>query len=255
MSNLIQRAAQALHAARLVAVLTGAGISKESGIPTFRDAMDGLWAKFDPMQLATPHAFQANPKLVWDWYEHRRHMVKDVQPNLGHYALVELEQLVPQVVILTQNVDGLHYKAGSTDVLALHGDITQHKCFNNCRGNPTLINVDNLAFDAEHGPPACPYCGAYVRPNVVWFTELLPPQAIDRAIETAEQCSVMLVVGTSGLVQPAAQLPYYAKQHGAVIIDVNPMQDEISALADIYLQGPAGQVLPQIVQATRALHQ
>lgn len=244
--------ARKLWAAHRLVVLTGAGISKESGVPTFRDAMDGLWANFDPQQLATPDAFRRNPKLVWDWYEYRRQMVSAVKPNPGHQALVEIDSLIPNVTVITQNVDGLHQQAGSRDVIALHGDITQHKCFDNCQGNPTLIDITSLTWDKDAGPPACPHCGAHVRPNVVWFTEVLPHHALERATDLCRRCDVMLVVGTSGMVQPAAQLPYIAKRWAnATLIDINPTQDEIAPLADLYLQGPSGVILPQIVAAMR----
>jgi NAD-dependent deacetylase len=250
----ILEAAQRLRAAKQLVVLTGAGVSKESGVPTFRDAMDGLWAMFDPQQLATPDAFRRNPKLVWDWYEYRREMVNRVAPNPGHYALAELEQLIPEVIAITQNVDGFHQQAGSRDVIELHGNIVHHKCFDNCQGWPTLINLAQLTYDKDAGPPACPHCGAYVRPNVVWFTEVLPPAALERASALSQTCDVMLVVGTSGIVQPAAQLPYVAKRWGeAYLIDVNPVQDEITPMADLFLQGPSGVILPQVVAKLREL--
>lgn len=250
----VREAAQRIRAAKQLVVLTGAGVSKESGVPTFRDAMDGLWAKFDPQQLATPDAFRRDPKLVWDWYEYRREMVSRVAPNAGHYALAEVEQIVPEVIVITQNVDGFHQQAGSRDVIELHGNIVHHKCFDNCQGTPTLIDISQLTWDKESGPPACPHCGAYVRPNVVWFTEVLPAEALERASALSQTCDVMLVVGTSGMVQPAAQLPYVAKRWGeAYLIDVNPMQDEIAPMADLFLQGPSGVLLPQVVALMREL--
>lgn len=248
----IRRAAEMLRVSKLTVVLTGAGVSKESGVPTFRDALEGLWANFDPQQLATPAAFQRNPKLVWDWYEHRRKQLDTVQPNPGHYALAELESLLPKVVVVTQNVDGLHRTAGSTDVIELHGDIRQHKCFDDCQGEPTLVDLATLQFDEQAGPPTCPHCQrALVRPNIVWFTEALPMASLNRAFDLAQQCDLMLVVGTSGAVQPAASLPYLAKQRGRHIIDVNPNPDEITPISDLFLAGPSGVVLPEIVKALR----
>jgi NAD-dependent deacetylase len=248
----IQEAARHLREAKSLVVLTGAGVSKESGVPTFRDAMDGLWAKYDPQQLATPAAFRANPKLVWDWYEYRRNMVENVKPNPGHYAIAALEDLLPQVVVVTQNVDGLHQMAGSSDVIPLHGNIRQHKCFADCQGLPTLINVSKLTWERESGPPKCPHCGAWVRPNVVWFTEMLPKAAIERAAELSHTCDVMLIVGTSGIVEPAASLPRVARQWAsAYLIDVNPAPDELSSSVDLFLQGPSGEILPKVVQAMR----
>jgi NAD-dependent deacetylase len=241
-----------LRDAELLVVLTGAGVSKESGVPTFRDALDGLWARFDPQELATPAAFARNPKLVWDWYEHRRQMLLSVQPNPGHYAIAELEDLLPQVVVVTQNVDGLHRAAGSTDIIELHGNIRRHKCSNDCKGMPTLVDVETLDWDRAEGPPACPNCGALVRPDVVWFTETLPPEALNRAMALCRAADAVLVVGTSGAVQPAASLPYYAKRwNDAYLIDVNPEEDEIAPIADLFLQGPSGQVLPELVRAMR----
>ncbi len=253
-SGAIQQAAEILARSRRLVVLTGAGVSKESGIPTFRDALDGLWAKYDPEDLATPRAFRRNPQLVWDWYEHRRAMVRRAAPNPGHRALADLEALLPQVVIVTQNVDDLHQRAGSTDVIPLHGAIMRNKCFNACRGEPTVIDVAALAgFDPEDGPPACPYCGGWVRPDVVWFGESLPAAAFNRALQLAEAADVMLVVGTSGVVQPAARLPFVARRGGAVIVEANPVRSEITALAAVWLEAPSGQSLPQVVAALRAL--
>jgi NAD-dependent deacetylase len=248
----ILEAAGRLSDAKRLVVLTGAGVSKESGMPTFRDAMDGLWARFDPQQLATPVAFQSNPKLVWDWYEYRRQLVKNVRPNPGHAAIAGLEDLLPQVTVVTQNIDGLHQAAKSSDVVELHGNIHRHKCFADCKGRPTLIDVTTLDWDREAGPPSCPHCGQWVRPDVVWFTEPLPNKALERAIMLSSTAVVMLVVGTSGVVQPAASLPEYARRNGASIIDVNPVADEITPLADVFLKGPSGQILPLVV---RAMHE
>jgi len=248
----ILEAARRLQQSTALVVLTGAGVSKESGIPTFRDALDGLWARYDPQQLATPEAFRANPRLVWDWYEHRRQMMHGIQPNPGHYALAALEDLLPQVVIVTQNIDGLHKMAGSTDIIPLHGNIHQHKCFANCQGDPTLIDIATLDWDGEDRPPECPYCGSWVRPDVVWFNENLPHAELDRAVTLSKNADVMLVVGTSGVVQPAASLPYYARRYNdAFIIDVNPIPSEITPLAQVFLEGPSGEILPQVVRAMR----
>jgi len=234
-------------------VLTGAGVSKESGIPTFRDALDGLWAQFDPQQLATPRAFRRNPKLVWDWYEYRRELLAEARPNPAHRAIAEIETVLPQLVVITQNIDGLHAAAGSSDVITLHGDIRRNKCFANCQGDPTLIDVAALAWDREHGPPRCPHCGAWVRPDVVWFEEMLPAVALERAYDLSHATDLMLVVGTSGVVQPAASLPFAAKQHGATIVEVNPEMTSITLIADWHLSGQAGAILPLIVAALRAV--
>jgi NAD-dependent deacetylase len=245
-------AARRIRQATLLVVLTGAGVSKESGVPTFRDALEGLWASYDPSQLATPQAFQRDPRLVWDWYEQRRHRLADVRPNPGHKAIVALEHIT-RTVVITQNVDGLHQLAGSSDVIELHGNIRTHKCFDDCQGAPTLVDITALHVDPDSGPPRCPHCGGLVRPNVVWFNEVLPVRALDRARQLSSQCTVMLVVGTSGLVQPAASLPLIAARAGAFVIDVNPNRDEIAPLADVFLQGASGSVLPRLLAAIREL--
>jgi NAD-dependent deacetylase len=242
-------AARAIRDSLRLVVLTGAGISKESGIPTFRDALDGLWAKYDPQQLATPDAFRRNPKLVWDWYEYRRGLIARASPNPGHVAIAELENYLAHVVVITQNIDGLHAAAGSHDVIAVHGDIRRNKCFANCQGEPTPINVDELEWDRQAGPPVCPHCGAYVRPDVVWFTELLPSAAVERALTLSRTCDVMLVVGTSGIVTPVAHMPYYARRSGAMVIEVNPNATPITDFATLHFAGPSGEILPQIVAA------
>lgn len=253
LSDRVSRAADLIgHSQRLI-VLTGAGVSKESGVPTFRDAMDGLWARYDPGELATAQAFRRNPKLVWDWYEYRRGLVRSATPNPGHYALAALEALLPQVVIVTQNVDDLHQRAGSRDIVPLHGAIMRNKCFDNCQGMPTIIDVARLdAADPEAGPPFCPYCGGWVRPDVVWFGENLPQAAIQRAITLVEAADVLLVVGTSGVVQPAASLPFVAQRSGAIVIEANPSRSEITSLAEVWLDAPSGEVLPLVVDAIRA---
>ncbi len=248
----IRQAAALIAGSRRLAVLTGAGVSKESGVPTFRDAMDGLWARYDPEQLATPVAFQRDPKLVWDWYTYRRELTRQAAPNAGHRALADLEGLLPHVAIITQNVDDLHQQAGSKDIVALHGALMQNKCFADCQGDPTIIDVAALPdFDPANGPPRCSHCGAWVRPDVVWFGESLPEANLQRAATLAEQADVFLVVGTSGIVQPAASLPYQAKRRGATIIEVNPAPSGITAITDMWLEGPSGEILPQVVQVIR----
>jgi NAD-dependent deacetylase len=243
--------ARAIRRSRRLVVLTGAGISKESGIPTFRDALDGLWATYDPQQLATPRAFRRNPKQVWDWYHYRRGLLADAQPNPGHYAIAELDDLLPQVVVITQNIDGLHHKAGSQDVIPVHGDIRLDKCFANCQGDPTYVDISTLTWDPDAGPPRCPHCGDYVRPAVVWFEEHLPAAALERAYKLSATADVMLVVGTSGTVQPAASLPFLAYQNRALVIEVNPEPTPISMIAHWHLSGPSGLVLPQVVSAVK----
>ena len=251
----IEKFAELLAASNHLAVLTGAGISKESGVPTFRDAMDGLWAKYDPTQLATPTAFRRNPKLVWDWYTYRRELVAKAAPNAGHHALATLEDLLPEVVIITQNVDGFHQAVGSTDVICLHGDIRRNKCFANCQGDPTLVELSEVKhWAAENGPPICPRCqNAYLRPDVVWFEESLPTEALYRANQVARSADVMLVIGTSGIVYPAAMLPAVSKHQGAVLLEINPVASAVTTLANHHIAAPAGEALPLIVTRIRQL--
>ncbi|MEO0597741.1 MAG: NAD-dependent deacylase [Chloroflexota bacterium] len=238
----------------MITVFTGAGVSKESGVPTFRDAMEGLWAKYNPQELATPIAFMGNPKLVWDWYEWRRELVGGVAPNPGHHALAELHKFKEQVFVITQNIDDLHEQAGSKNIVHLHGNIATHKCFDNCQGIPTLIDISTLEYDKSAGPPDCPHCGAHVRPNVVWFGERLSADALYKAQSYSQQCDVMIVVGTSGLVSPAAELPRLAKKNGATIIEVNPDYSMITRFADIKLEAPSGVAMPKVIEVLEERH-
>lgn len=247
----LHRVANLIQSAKHLVILTGAGVSKESGVPTFRDAMDGLWSQYDPQQLATPQAFERDPRLVWEWYQWRRDLVQQAKPNAGHYALAQLEaQHTGEVLTVTQNVDDLHEQAGTRRIVHLHGNIARSKCASSCQGEPTIIDLDTL--QTEDVPPRCPHCGAYLRPDVVWFGESLPPYAIARAIEASQNCDVMLVVGTSGLVSPAAQLPSMAAQRGAAIIEVNPESTPITPIAVAKLNDYSGVVLPQLLDAIGA---
>jgi NAD-dependent deacetylase len=245
----IRRAADLIRQSKRMTVLTGAGVSKESGIPTFRDALDGLWAQYDPKQLATALAFLANPKLVWDFYEFRRDLMRPARPNPGHLALADLEHRKPGFTLITQNIDDLHEQAGSVNVIHLHGRIAQNKCFFNCQGSPTLVDVSQIEWDRESGPPPCPHCGGWVRPDVVWFGEMLPVDAVRAAQDAITATDLMLVVGTSGVVMPAAGMPYAAKERGAAVIEINPFQSEITPAADVWLQAPSGEALPQVLAA------
>ena len=239
----IQQAANILAHARRLVILTGAGISKESGIPTFREAQQGLWAKHDPQRLATLQGFMANPKLVWDWYQFRLGLVEQAQPNPGHRAIAALEQRLPHVEVITQNVDGLHGQAGSHRVLELHGNIRRFKCL---AGHTGLTMADLAGQQAT--PPLCPHpgCGALVRPDVVWFGENLDYRVLNQAIADCDACDVLLIVGTSGVVQPAASLPYHAWNARARIVEVNPEKSELTEIAHVHLSGPAGELLPQV---------
>lgn len=244
MSHGIRRAAQLLSEARRVVCLTGAGASAESGVPTFRDAQTGLYANLDPMELASVRAFRRDPGFVWRWYMQRFGRLQDVIPNQGHLALAELETFVPSFLVVTQNVDDLHERAGSVDVVHLHGNIARYRC-HDCR-HPYELSEAEIAADE---PPNCPDCGDLIRPDVVWFGEELPPDLLARARQAATDCQVMLVVGTSGSVYPAADIPYWAKTSGATVIDVNPEATPISRMADLFLRGPSGEILPEILDA------
>jgi NAD-dependent deacetylase len=244
----IAEAAGALRQARRVAVLTGAGVSKESGVPTYRDALTGLWSNYSFEDLASTEGFRRDPAMVWDWYEARRAQLAEVQPNPGHFALAKLAGRFDQFTLITQNVDDLHERAGSRDVIHLHGYLMATRCFFDCRGGPTRITPDQYVM-REVSPPACPHCGRWLRPDVVWFGEMLPQDEYGRAQQAAVNCDVMLVVGTSGLVYPAAGLPMSAEIAGATVIEVNPEPTDISGIAHICLRGPSGVVLPQLVEA------
>lgn len=234
----------ALRSARHVAVLTGAGISAESGVPTFREAQTGLWTKYDPSELATPQAFQHNPKLVWEWYAWRRELVSKAHPNPGHLALVEFEQRLPNFTLITQNVDSLHQRAGSRNVIELHGNITRTKCFD---------EEDAIASwpPTTEFPPRCPQCGGYLRPDVVWFGESLPRQALADAFAAAEQCDLFFSIGTSALVHPAASLPVIAIQRGVTVVEINPDETPLTPNVTYALSGPAGQILPELLTEFR----
>ena len=239
----IAAAAARLARARFVAALTGAGVSAESGVPTFRDALTGLWATFDPRELATPSAFARNPKRVWDWYAERRAQVASVEPNAAHRALAEIERRAPRFLLATQNVDGLHARAGSRALVELHGNIARVKCSACAR----IAQRWDEALDAL--PPRCARCGEFLRPDVVWFEELLPAGALAAAEDAARECEVLLVVGTSAEVYPAAALPDAARAAGACVIEVNPDTTPLSARADFALRGRAGVILPALVRA------
>jgi NAD-dependent deacetylase len=226
-----------LKKAEKIVFVTGAGISQESGIPTFR-GKDGLWRKYDPMKLATIDAFYEDPKMVWEWYEERRQNILGANPNPGHTAIAELEKY-KQVSVLTQNIDGLHQRAGSTQVYELHGSIITIKC--------TVCNFkDKIATSFLQLPPLCE-CGNMLRPDVVWFGEPLPQYVWQSAIEQASSCDVMIVVGTSLTVSPANLLPVYAKQNGAIIIEVNIEQTPMSSSMDISIRSSAARAIPDLV--------
>lgn len=230
-----------LRDAGRVVALTGSGVSAESGVPTFREAQSGLWERYDPQELATPEAFARDPRLVWEWYQWRGNLVLEAEPNPGHMALAELERRIPDFTLVTQNVDGLHERAGSRNVIELHGSILRSKC----------SLEDEVVEPGEHGdsvPPRCPRCGAFLRPDVVWFGEMLPSGALEAASEAARGCDLFLSVGTSSFVYPAAALPYEAIENGAVLAEINPKETPLTPYADHSLRGPAGEVLPNLLR-------
>lgn len=260
-----------LQQAEQIAVFTGAGMSAESGIPTFRDRFEGLWAKYDPMTVATPAAFQANPQFVWDWHVQLADTVRKAVPNPGHRAVAQLQEAVKRVTVITQNVDNLHQAAGSKDVLELHGNLFRLKSFvdedaiflselrpfichvcdgyavgsvDSYAGKEDLENIDLVA-----GPiPRCPGCESLLRPSVVWFGEMLDPSILERAISAVDQCDALICIGSSLEVEPAASMPFQALKRGALVIEVNPTPTELSDRADASLLGPAGEILPALLR-------
>jgi len=236
----------ALRDARHVFVLTGAGTSAESGVPTFRDAQSGLWEKYDPLDLATPEAFLRDPELIWNWYRWRRDLVAKAEPNPGHVALALLAALVPRLTLVTQNVDGLHQRAGSRDVIEFHGNLFANRC-----------HVENciVECDSSSSVPVCPACGGNVRPGVVWFGEAIPKHALNQSFAAAADCDVFLSVGTSSLVYPAAGLAEFAKNAGAIVAEVNPDPTGLAAGFDYIITGKSGTVLPDLTRQLGTRHQ
>jgi NAD-dependent deacetylase len=241
-----------VQAAPSICVLTGAGMSAESGIPTFRDAVAGFWSRFDPMQLASEEGFRADPALVWDWYAERRAGVRAARPNAGHLALAAFASRYPgRLTVVTQNVDDLHQRAGNTDTIRLHGDILAERWLDAC---PRRLpgNGCDTGGAAPGTPPACAECGNQVRPAVVWFGEVLPQKALNAAEAAAAGCALMLVVGTSGAVWPAAGLAARARRAGAFVAIVNPHASEIDDDAHAVLRGTAAELLPRLLSDNEA---
>ncbi|MFM7130916.1 MAG: SIR2 family NAD-dependent protein deacylase [bacterium] len=237
----IQKVADALSKANSVAVLTGAGVSAESGIPTFRDALTGLWSKFNAEELATPEGFIKNPELVWKWYYSRRMKNAACKPNSGHFALAKMESLIHDFTLITQNVDGLHQAAGSKNVVELHGSLQQFVCFDNNH------RIDDGVVDSSpERPPICKICGSMARPGVVWFGEFLPEAAVYTSLKAIERADILLVIGTSGQVQPAASFGLAAQKNGATVVVINP--DASARIGNsFFLQGNAGEIVPELV--------
>jgi NAD-dependent deacetylase len=229
-----------------VAVLTGAGVSAESGVPTFRGE-GGLWREHRPEELATPGAFRRDPALVWEWYDWRRGVIDACRPNAAHETLAAMEQALGGLTLITQNVDGLHTLVGSQRVLALHGNIWRQRCTRGCR--PDWLD---RTVPLPQIPPTCPDCGGLARPDVVWFGESLPGEILEAAFAAAQQCGVMLVVGTSALVQPAASLPWVALEAGAYVVEFNPQPTPLSSAVQEVVRAPAAAALPRWWQEWQA---
>ncbi|MBB1593665.1 NAD-dependent deacylase [Achromobacter sp. UMC46] len=242
--------AQTLRDAQRIVVFTGAGVSAESGIATFRDALTGLWSRFDAQALATPEAFRAQPDIVWGWYEWRRAQALRANPNAAHHAIAALARHVPELLVVTQNVDDLHERAGSARVAHLHGSLHAPRC-SDCAAPHTLSS--SVTEEAGEGrriaPPACAVCGAPVRPGVVWFGESLPADAWSGALRAAEQCDLLFSIGTSALVYPAAELPQRALAAGATVVQVNPAMTPLDRQAHCNLHGGAADVMPRLLAA------
>jgi NAD-dependent deacetylase len=230
-----------LRQAGRVVFLTGSGVSAESGVPTFRDELTGLWARYRPEELATPDAFRRDPALVWAWYRERRRHVAIAQPNGAHYAIARLQARIPGAVLITQNVDGLHQRAGSREVIEFHGNLFRNRC-RDC-GHETRHPDPEL-----ESPPACPRCGQRMGPGVVWFGEVIPAEALKMAWRHSMAAEVFFSIGTSGQVYPAAQLVELARGSGAVIVEVNTVPTLLSTSADYVLHGPAGVLLPLLAE-------
>lgn len=230
---------------RIVA-FTGAGISAESGVPTFRGP-DGIWGKMRPEELASMEGFLRNPSLVWEWYAHRKKIIAEIAPNAGHAALVRMEKLFSSVAVITQNIDNLHRRAGSTTVFELHGNIERNYCME-CG-----TNASNTEVLAARGVPVCPKCGGMIRPDVVWFGEMLPEEEWENAVHASEAADVFFSIGTSAVVYPAASLPLLARQSGAYLVEINPEPTPLTPKADEFLQGPSGTILPALCAAVEQL--
>jgi NAD-dependent deacetylase len=244
MNEKIQAARDIIDSCSSLTVLTGAGISAESGVPTFR-GKEGLWRNFRSEDLATPEAFWKNPKLVWEWYDWRRNAIKDAKPNPGHFALAELESQKKKFTLITQNIDGLHQMAGNRNIIEMHGNIWQIRC-TKCGYIESSHKVR-----LEEIPPRCKECSEIGRPNVVWFGEIIPMKVIDISLKAVEVCDVMLIVGTSGIVEPAASMGLVAKQTGKPVIEINLEYTPNSGLFDMTILGKSGEVLPLLYKTIK----
>jgi NAD-dependent deacetylase len=230
-----------LKTADSVCVLTGAGISAESGVATFRGT-NGLWSKLKPEELADFDAFLRNPDIVWEWYNQRKQIIEEVKPNAAHFALAEMEKLVKDFTLTTQNIDNLHIRAGSKHVLELHGNLERSYCVGCGKFVP------DVTVTKENKIPHCADCGGVIRPDVVWFGEMLPQDVLEEATRAAERCDLFLTIGTSAVVYPAAGLPLTARNNGAYVVEINLEKTEISHMVNESLIGKAGEILPQLAE-------
>ena len=233
------KSAEILSQSERLAILTGAGISAESGIPTFRGE-EGLWKKYRAEDLATPEAFDRDPKLIWEWYDWRRGIFASKDPNPGHRVIAEWEKVFPSLALITQNIDGLHKRAGSENIIELHGNAWRLRC---TKENTITENND---VPLKENPPLCSVCGALLRPHVVWFGEALDADIIRQASLLSSTCDTMLVIGTSALVQPAASLPFSALNRGAKVIEINPASTPLTSYVDFSFRGKSGEILSVI---------
>jgi NAD-dependent deacetylase len=234
-----------LARAGYVVAFTGAGVSAESGVPTFRGT-EGIWAKFKPEELANMNAFLKNPALVWEWYVHRKRIIAGIEPNPGHYALVRMEQMFKRFAVITQNIDNLHRRAGSKTVHELHGNIERNYCMKCAR------QFSNEEVLRAAGVPVCTECGGMIRPDVVWFGEMLPEEEWEASVRASAAADVFFSIGTSAVVYPAASLPLTAKQQGAYLVEVNPEPTPLTDRADEFLKGASGVILPALVERIEA---
>lgn len=232
-----------LRNAERVVFFTGAGASQESGIPTFREDENSLWGNFDPRIYASPDGFDRQPEKVWQWYSERRRQLNTLQPNPTHHVIAAWQQKAPHVTVVTQNIDGFHQQAGSLDVIELHGSLTRNKC----RKHGHLFSHDFDDMSGQH--PHCTECGSLLRPDVVWFNEVLPEAAYERAESVSSTYEVFFSIGCSMDVYPANVLPYRAKRCGAYLVQINPEQTDLDDYADCNLHGKSGEVLPALWQA------